>query len=211
MFAGYGSSFVSVNPDKKPFAPMPSNIYRGVVPARNSREGSPGGFDPNAPGLPQAIGGNFPGLYSSSGFDMLGVLARVAARPNPQINIGPVDTSASFLVVDARRYDFPIVFASQTFSTLTGYAAHEIIGRNCRFLQSPTGEVAQGSKRKYTDGSAAFHMKTHILSGKECQASAINYRKDGTPFINLITIIPITWDSDEISYFVRGCDWSTAC
>lgn len=45
-------------------------------------------------------------------------------------------------------------------------------------------------------------MKTHILSGKESQASVINYRKNGEPFINLVTIIPITWDTDEIAYFV---------
>jgi hypothetical protein len=39
-------------------------------------------------------------------------------------------------------------------------------------------------------------------AGKECQASLINYRKGGTPFINLVTIVPIPWDSDEIVYHV---------
>jgi PAS domain S-box-containing protein len=47
-----------------------------------------------------------------------------------------------------------------------------------------------------------YHLKTHISSGKECQASIINYRKDGSPFINLVTVIPISWDTDEIAYFV---------
>ncbi|CAG8526995.1 7673_t:CDS:10, partial [Ambispora gerdemannii] len=145
---------------------------------------------------------NFPGLYSSTGFDMLGVLARVAARPNPQINIGPVDMSCSFLVVDARKYDFPIVYASHTFEKLTGYNNSEIIGRNCRFLQAPDGHVALGSRRRYTDNNAVYHIKSHMVSGKECQASIINYRKGGQPFINLVTVIPITWDSEEIAYFV---------
>lgn len=58
------------------------------------------------------------------------------------------------------------------------------------------------SRRKYTDGNAVYHLKTHIQSGKESQASIINYRKDGSPFINLVTVIPITWDTDEIAYFV---------
>lgn len=40
-----------------------------------------------------------PGLYSTTGFDMLGILARVAARKNPSMVIGPVDMSCSFLVV----------------------------------------------------------------------------------------------------------------
>ncbi|RIA85642.1 PAS domain-containing protein [Glomus cerebriforme] len=149
-----------------------------------------------------AVTTNFPGLYSSTGFDMLGVLARVAARPNPQINIGPVDMSCSFLVVDAREYDFPIVYASHTFEKLTGYSNSEIIGRNCRFLQAPDGHVASGSRRRYTDNNAVYHIKSHMIAGKECQASIINYRKGGQPFINLVTVIPITWDSDEIAYFV---------
>ncbi|CAG8598433.1 13265_t:CDS:10 [Ambispora leptoticha] len=157
------------------------------------------------PGQPGGLGhgvSNFPGLYSSTGFDMLGVLARVASRPNPQINIGPVDMSCSFLVVDARKYDFPIVYASHTFEKLTGYSNSEIIGRNCRFLQAPDGHVALGSRRRYTDNNAVYHIKSHMVSGKECQASIINYRKGGQPFINLVTVIPITWDSEEIAYFV---------
>lgn len=70
-------------------------------------------------------------MYSGSGFDLLGVLARVAARPNPVINIGPVDTGCSFLVCDARKYDQPIVYASETFEKMCGYTNSEIIGQNC--------------------------------------------------------------------------------
>lgn len=45
-------------------------------------------------------------------------------------------------------------------------------------------------------------MKTHILMGRESQSSLINYRKDASPFINLVTIIPIAWDGEEIAYYV---------
>lgn len=119
------------------------------------------------------------GLYSSSGFDMASILAKVVSRPNPQINIGPIDMSCSFLVTDARQYDFPIVYVSPTFEKLTSYKTNEIIGRNCRFLQSPDGHVSMGSRRRYTDNNAVFHLKTHMLQGKETQASLINYRKGG--------------------------------
>lgn len=40
-----------------------------------------------------------PGLYSTTGFDMVGVLSRVAARKDPKTVLGPVDLSCSFLVV----------------------------------------------------------------------------------------------------------------
>lgn len=67
----------------------------------------------------------------------------------------------------------------------------------------PDAEVAKGSRRKYTDNVAVAHMKRLLQAGKECQASLINYRKGGTPFINLVTVVPITWDgSEDIVYHV---------
>lgn len=86
-----------------------------------------------------------------------------------------------FATQDVRKFDSPIVYTSPTFSQLTGYEAREILGRNCRFLQSPDAEVAKGSRRKYTDNVAVAHMKRLLQAGKECQASLINYRKGGTP------------------------------
>ncbi|GAA5963319.1 hypothetical protein JCM21900_006555 [Sporobolomyces salmonicolor] len=201
IYAPYGSSVISVNQTLNSSYKLPP-LALNLPPSQPST--AP--FNPSALGLPAppptGQSNNFAGLYSSSGFDMLGVLARVAARPNPQIQIGPVDTSCAFAVVDARRWDQPLVFVSDTFIKMTGYTNEEIIGRNCRFLQSPTGQVVQGAPRKYTDGNAAWHMRTHIQAGKESQSSLINYTKAGRPFINLVTIVPICWDTEEIAYFV---------
>lgn len=149
-----------------------------------------------------STGTRYSGMYANTGFDMLSILSRVANRPNPQIDLGPVDLSCSFVVVDAKQYDFPIVYASPMFERLTGYAPSEAIGRNCRFLQAPDGRVAIGSKRKYTDNTTVYHIKTHMVQGKESQSSIINYRKTGQPFVNLLTVIPIGWESDEIDYFI---------
>lgn len=87
--------------------------------------------------------------------------------------------SCSFLVTDARQFDCPIVYCSPTFEHLTGYHENEIVGRNCRFLQAPDGQVTCGSRRTYTDNQAVFHLKAQMLQNKEHQASIINYRKGG--------------------------------
>ncbi|KAK9764415.1 hypothetical protein K7432_008091 [Basidiobolus ranarum] len=145
---------------------------------------------------------SFPGLYSNSGFDMIGILGRISNRSNPQIDIGPVDMSCAFLVVDACRFDFPIVYASSSFEKLSGYKSTEIVGKNCRFLQSPDGQVSLGSRRRYTDNNAVHNIRNHMLQGKEYQVSIVNYKKDGQPFINLITIIPIAYEGAEITHFV---------
>ena len=122
VYTPYGSSIVSINPSagsyKNPSLSLPPS-NPSTVP-----------FDPAALSLPvpppAGTSTNFAGLYSSSGFDMLSVLARVAARPHQTIQIGPVDTSCAFLVVDARKWDMPIVFASETFTRMTGYTSQEI-------------------------------------------------------------------------------------
>jgi hypothetical protein len=55
-----------------------------------------------APTAPPFVGPSLtegPGLYSTTGFDMVGVLARVAGRKDPKTVLGPVDLSCSFAVV----------------------------------------------------------------------------------------------------------------
>lgn len=139
-------------------------------------------YSPSSLGLP---------VYSASGFDLLSILARVANRPHPRVHLGPVDLTCSFVVVDVRRFDHSIVYCSPSFCRLTGYSEHEVIGRNCRFLQAPNGHVLRGDTRHFTDQSAVAHLKKNLSADKECQTSILNYKKDGTPFINLVTVIPI--------------------
>lgn len=130
-------------------------------------------------------------FYSATGFDLLSILARVATRPNPQVTLGPVDLNCSFVIVDVRRFDQPIVYSSPSFCALTGYSEAEVIGRNCRFLQAPLGNVCKGERRTHTSNEAVSYMKKNLIANKECQTSVLNYRKGGSSFINLVTVIPL--------------------
>ncbi|KAF8329262.1 blue light receptor [Amanita rubescens] len=130
-------------------------------------------------------------VYSATGFDVLSILARVATRPHPRVILGPVDLTCSFVVVDVRRHDHPIVYCSPSFCRLTGYTEPEVLGRNCRFLQSPDGQMQRGEPRRFTSHEAVAHLKKHLVADKECQTRIINYRKGGSAFINLVTVIPI--------------------
>jgi PAS domain S-box-containing protein len=141
-------------------------------------------------------------IYSKSGFDMLRALWYVATRKNPKLNIGAVDMSCAFVVCDVSINDCPIIYVSDNFQNLTGYNRHEIVGKNCRFLQAPDGIVEAGSKREFVANEAVYNLKESIARGDEIQQSIINYRKGGKPFLNLLTMIPIPWDTDEIRYFI---------
>lgn len=145
----------------------------------------------------------FQGVYSNSGFDMVGCLMRVAQRKNPEIDIGPVDMSCAFVVCDLQKPDCPIIYVSEIFERLTGYNKHEVLMQNCRFLQSPDGKVMAGVRRNYVDDNVVYALKRRIKKRREVQRTLINYRKGGQAFTNLLTMIPITWDDpNEIKYYV---------
>jgi PAS domain-containing protein len=166
---------------------------------------------PLAASAPETVGAtkqepkspSYKNIYSSSGFDMLGALMKVAMRKDPEINIGKVDMSCAFVVCDISQPDIPIIYVSDIFERLTGYSKHEVLGRNCRFLQSPEGKVQAGAPRKFVDNDPVWYLKQRIMKKKEAQRSLINYRKGGQPFMNLLTMIPITGEDDkEIRYYV---------
>ncbi|KLU86854.1 cellulose signaling associated protein ENVOY [Magnaporthiopsis poae ATCC 64411] len=143
----------------------------------------------------------YPGLYSASGFNMLDILFRVTARPNPQVELGPVDASCAMVLCDLTQPDSPIVYVSEPFEELTGYSADEVIGRNCRFLQAPPGRslLKQGSTRRHVPKDLVKRMRKAVDRDAELQLEVPNFRKDGTPFTNILTIIPISWD-DSVHY-----------
>lgn len=102
----------------------------------------------------------FYGVYSYSGFDIISLLAKIVHRKNPKVNLGPIDLSSSFVVASAKQFDYPIVYVSETFESLTGYSSDDIIGKNCRFLQSPDGIVERGAERVFSDNSVIYKLKT---------------------------------------------------
>lgn len=124
------------------------------------------------------------------------------SRPDAKINIGAVDLSCAFVLCDITQDDHPIVYVSEAFERLTGYTNDEIVGHNCRFLQGPDGVVYQGMPRKFVDENTAFRFRSTIEDRAEIQASIINYRKGGQPFVNLVTMIPIRWGGPDYRFYV---------
>jgi len=150
-------------------------------------------------------------LYAKSNFDMLRALSYVVGRKNPEVHLGAVDMSCSFVVCDIMQNDCPIIYVSDNFQNLTGYSRHEIVGNNCRFLQAPNGKVEMGSRREFVDNNSVYDIKKRLAAGREVQLTLLNYRKGGMPFENMLTMIPIPWDTDEIRYYIGFQMDATEC
>nr|AML77251.1 putative LOV domain-containing protein [Berberidopsis beckleri] len=97
----------------------------------------------------------------------------------------------TFVVSDATKPDLPIMYASAGFFKMTGYTSKEVIGRNCRFLQ--------GSG---TDPEDVAKIRETLQEGKSFCGRLLNYKKDGTPFWNLLTIAPIKDETGKILKYI---------
>lgn len=147
--------------------------------------------------------------------------SRVAQRPNPQINLGPIDCSAAIIVCDMSLPDNPIIYCSEAFCELTGYSYSDVLGRNCRFLQAP--DAANAANKPATRGGTESFDEVHVPGGpsqkidladelhrlkhslshnEEAQVVLLNYKKSGKAFLNLVTVIPMAPDGEDHQYLV---------
>lgn len=103
------------------------------------------------------------------------------------IELSPIAT----VITDARRPDNPIVAANAAFTALTGYAAQEIVGRNCRFLSAAA-----------PDSPGRVSLRQAVLDKRAVLAHVVNRRKDGTLFENAVMVAPVRGDGGAVRYFI---------
>jgi PAS domain S-box-containing protein len=85
----------------------------------------------------------------------------------------------SILITDA-TVKGKITYANKAFKKLTGYDQSEIIGKTPRILQG------SGTDKKVID-----RLAIALKSGGKFEGKAINYKKDGTPFIMYWRVLPV--------------------
>lgn len=103
-----------------------------------------------------------------------------------------LDESVDGIVVAEQEGDDTIlIYVNAAFERLSGYAADEILYRDCRFLQ--------GSDR---DQPARHRIREAIRQGRPCREVLRNYRKDGTLFWNELSLTPVYNGQDELTYYI---------
>lgn len=95
-------------------------------------------------------------------------------------------------VSDARRYPQPIVHINPAFTRITGYEAHEVLGRDASILEGPL-----------TDPDDLALLQRTVRNGGELKVTLRNYRKDGTMFHNKLSVSPVRDASGEITHYIN--------
>lgn len=84
-----------------------------------------------------------------------------------------------------------IVYVNDGFKKMTGYSKDEVIGKTPRILQGPK-----------TDRAVLDRLKKRLKEGRAFFGQAVNYRKDGSEFVNQWDIHPLTDDEGNLTHWV---------
>jgi len=102
------------------------------------------------------------------------------------IDEAPIGMSLS----DPSLTDYPLVYANDAWTDVTGYDTDEILGRNPRLLQGPQ-----------TDPETVKQLSKAISNKEPVSVEIRNYKRDGTPFWNELTVAPV-YEDGELAHYV---------
>lgn len=109
-----------------------------------------------------------------------GLLIKATNTANEGITISAMD-----------QPDRPLIFINDGFERLTGYSKDDVIGKNCRFLQGDQ-----------TDTAPVDELRRAIRNGERTTVELLNYKKDGTPFWNRLSITPLKDKNGVTTHYV---------
>jgi PAS domain S-box-containing protein len=96
--------------------------------------------------------------------------------------------SQGVLITDAQRR---ITYANKGFAEITGFSLEECAGTACKFTQGPK-----------TDADVLKVIRSRLDAGRSFIGDLINYRKDGEPFWNELSITPVKDAHGRVTQFV---------
>jgi PAS domain S-box-containing protein len=95
------------------------------------------------------------------------------------------------IMITSAEPGFPILYVNPAFCDMTGYGPQELVGK------SP--DILQGEE---TDPEVLERLREEILRGEVFHGQAVNYRKDGSPFMMDWKIVPIRSEGDAITHYL---------
>lgn len=97
-------------------------------------------------------------------------------------------------ICDMTKPDSPAIYVNNAFTKITGYSKEYALGKNCRYLQGPK-----------TNPKEIERIRHAIKAEKPYSGTLINYRSDGSIFMNQLTLIPIkSENSMKVVYYLAN-------
>jgi len=108
--------------------------------------------------------------------------------------------SSVALALSYAQDDQHLALVNEKFRTLTGYDNEDVLGKNCRMLQtSPDGTHAQNE-----DARAKIHAFLQVDGPATVRTPIVNFRKDNSPFVNLLFMSKLKATSGQVRYILAS-------
>lgn len=115
----------------------------------------------------------------------------IAAAELSEVTLQAVATAPPGITIAGYGPDLPLIYANDAFTEMTGYHLGDVLGRNCRFLQGAG-----------TDPKDVGMLGQALRHGRDISVVMRNYRSNGAPFWNEVSISPIRNRMDQITHYV---------
>lgn len=106
-----------------------------------------------------------------------------------------IDSLPQCVTIASTNTGFPLVYVNTAFLELTGYEKEDILGYNCRFLQSDKTEKEQVRK-----------ISQALRKAQPLKIGLTNCKKDGSSFFNMLALQPV-FDMQGHYTFVIGIQY----
>jgi len=131
--------------------------------------------------------------FEQVGYDTLWTVSDITPRKKARegeilLARALVAVNEGVIITDDRGH---IIYTNEAFTTITEYSRYEVEGRDCRFLQG------SGTNRQ-----TVSDIRRALDTGTPYRGQILNYKKDGTPFWNLLTLSPVRNQEGAITHFV---------
>jgi PAS domain S-box-containing protein len=125
-----------------------------------------------------------------------GIIRDISERKKTESELALKDdainmASEGIMITDARISDNPLIYVNHGFEQITGYTKEEVLGRSGVFLEGPD-----------TDPKAAAEIYKIIHERRSGKVEILNYKKDGTPFWNLLSLTPLTNSQGAVTNYI---------
>ena len=97
----------------------------------------------------------------------------------------------AMVLTDPNQDDNPITYVNHAFEDITLYSSKFAVGRNCRFLQG-----------ERTDPEAVSRLRKGVEAEDDISVDILNYRADGSEFMNRLLVSPIRNEEGELVAFL---------